>query len=315
MTMTTSPQVSVVMAVYNGEQTLADTLESILTQQGVDFECIVVNDGSTDLSRDILQHYSEKDTRLRVIEQDNQGLTRSLIRGCAEARGEFIARQDAGDVSLPGRIQKQSNFLHSHADFCMVSCGTRMVGLQGEELQIVQQTEEDAEQGLHRLALAEICGPSHHGSVMFRRNLYNRVGGYRFQFAVAQDLDLWIRLAEHGRHWAVQEVLYQAALTPGSISMVNRDQQLVSAQFIIEAARLRRAGKSEQQILDNAVAFSAREANTRKQGNVANGYYFLGCCLLRRDPVAARSYFQSARQADPLHFKAWFRLLQTWFSA
>ena len=90
------PEVSVVMSVYNGASHLFATLDSILSQEGVKFEFIVVNDGSSDKTGRILNDYAQRDSRLRIIHQENTGLTRALIRGCDAARGEFIARQDAG---------------------------------------------------------------------------------------------------------------------------------------------------------------------------------------------------------------------------
>src|SRR5262245_28979404 len=121
------PEVSVVMSVYNGASHLAATLESILAQKGVAVEFIVVNDGSTDKSGHILNDYASRDGRLRIIHQENTGLTRALIRGCDAARGEFITRQDAGDISLPGRLARQRIILDSEPAVVMVSCATRFV--------------------------------------------------------------------------------------------------------------------------------------------------------------------------------------------
>src|SRR5262249_52832345 len=106
--MKTYPEVSVVMSVYNGASHLAATLDSVLSQEGVELEFIVVNDGSTDKAGEILDDYARRDGRVRVIHQQHTGLTYALIRGCAAATGEFIARQDAGDVSLAGRLALQS---------------------------------------------------------------------------------------------------------------------------------------------------------------------------------------------------------------
>src|SRR5262245_3000266 len=100
--MNTVPDVSVVMSVYNGADRLHETIESILSQDGVSLELIIVNDGSTDGSEIVLDKYARREQRLRILHQGNQGLTRALIAGCAAARGEYIARQDAGgDISLP----------------------------------------------------------------------------------------------------------------------------------------------------------------------------------------------------------------------
>ncbi len=100
--MVQKPEVSVVMSVYNGAGSLPATLQSVLSQEGCHFEFIVVNDGSSDASGRILDEWSARDARLRVIHQANTGLTRALIRGCSEARGEFIARQQ-------GRRQRSWN--------------------------------------------------------------------------------------------------------------------------------------------------------------------------------------------------------------
>src|SRR5258708_9087954 len=92
------------MGVYNAGGTLRETLDSILTQEEADFELIAVDDGSTDGCGALLDEYAARDRRLRVLHQDNRGLTRSLITGCAAAAGRFIARQDAGDLSPPRRF-------------------------------------------------------------------------------------------------------------------------------------------------------------------------------------------------------------------
>ena len=106
--MTAEPTISVVMSVYNGADTLRDTVESVLSQEGVDFEFIIVNDGSSDASASILDDLAAADARIRLLHQANQGLTKALINGCALARGQYIARQDVGDYSLENRLLRQS---------------------------------------------------------------------------------------------------------------------------------------------------------------------------------------------------------------
>src|SRR5438128_1485891 len=105
------PVVSVVTSVYNGERYLLPSLESVLGQQGVDLELVVVNDGSTDRTGQILDDLASRDNRLRVLHQTNRGLTEALARGCSEARGRYIARHDADDLSLPGRLRRQQRLL------------------------------------------------------------------------------------------------------------------------------------------------------------------------------------------------------------
>ena len=105
--------VSVVMSVYNGAKYLRESVESVLSQEGVAFEFIIVNDGSTDDSGIILAEYAARDDRIRIIEQENTGLTRALIRGCDEAQGKYIARQDADDISMPNRLLQLQNLISS----------------------------------------------------------------------------------------------------------------------------------------------------------------------------------------------------------
>ncbi len=121
-----NPDISVVMSVYNGSRYLRRSVESILSQEGSDFEFIIVNDGSTDESGSILAEYAAADRRLRVIDQENTWASPSaLIRGCAQARGEYIARQDVGDISCPDRLVKQFSCIRNNREASLVSCGTR----------------------------------------------------------------------------------------------------------------------------------------------------------------------------------------------
>ena len=212
------PEVSVVMSVYNGAPVLVGTIDSILSQDGIELEFLIVNDGSTDKSGEILDDYARRDSRVRVIHQKNAGLTRALVRGCALSTGEFIARQDAGDVSLPGRLAVQVGVLKSNPTVVMTSCGTRFIGPAGEVLYEICQHGVELHRGLQHIEIERLKGPSHHTSVMFKRKSYEAVGGYRPQFKVAQDLDLWTRLSEVGICWATPEVLCEARLDKNSIS-------------------------------------------------------------------------------------------------
>jgi glycosyltransferase involved in cell wall biosynthesis len=307
------PQVSVLMSVYNGADRLLDTLKSILNQEGVDLEFIVVNDGSTDETLSILQRCAEKDNRLRIIDQENRGLTRSLIRGCNKARGEFIARQDAGDISLPGRLQKEIDCLVSHSGVVLVSCGTRFVDPQGERVREVMQPDNEAREGLGRHTLAEIRGPSHHGGTMFRRRVYEKAGGYRSQFQVAQDLDLWTRLNAHGKHAALNEILYMAELSPDSISSTKRALQINTAELILECTRRRNCGGDETSLLEKAETLDINRKRSNKRLKRAEFFYFLGSCTASENRDRAHVYFREALKNNPFHVKALFRYLKVVF--
>ncbi|MEK6285232.1 MAG: glycosyltransferase [Acidobacteriota bacterium] len=307
--MTEQIEVSVVMSVYNGADHLRESVDSILSQEGVSLELIIVDDGSTDESDRISGEYADRDSRVRVVDQENQGLTRALINGCAAARGKYIARQDAGDVSMPGRLRKQLTCIKERPDASLVSCGTRFVGPQDEYLYDVTRNPCDATERLLTLDPAVIEGPSSHPSTMFPRAAYEAVGGYRSAFYFGQDLDLWIRLAEQGEHIVLPEVLYQAAVTVQSISGLYRREQVEIAKLILASAGLRRRSINDVGILNQVKLMKPSTKRQQDRLQRAKALYFIGSCLRkRRNPVAAH-YFQQALRSNPFHVKSALRLL------
>lgn len=304
-----TPEISVVMSVYNGSEHLRDSIESILSQQGVDLEFIVVNDGSTDGSLRIVEEYAACDRRIRLINQENQGLTKALIRGCAEVRGKFIARQDCGDISLPGRLQKQLELAQRNTDAVLVSCGTRFIGPHGEHLFDSIQNSRGATNDLLAMNLDGLRGPSHHGSTFFQAELYREIGGYRPQFYFAQDLDLWKRMIERGKHIVIPEILYETFFSESSISGLYRKQQVENTKIILECTRRRRSGMSEEPVLEKASTI--RPTLGRDPGRIseARSLYFIGSCLRKNGNPKAAYYFKRAFAAFPLHLKSAVRLL------
>lgn len=307
--MNSRPDISVVMSVYNGARDLSKTIDSVLSQKGVSFELIVVNDGSTDQTPQLLEQYARRDPRIRVLHEQNQGLTRALVKGCAEARGKYIARQDAGDKSLTDRLVKQLGFIDREPGAAFISCGTRFVGPMGEPLYDVIREVDGATEALQRLHLDKIQGPSHHASTIFSKRLYEHVGGYRGAFYFAQDLDLWIRLAEQGTHAVMPDLLYEAAITVGSISGLHRKEQIKTAALILESARLRRAGLSDKKVLEAARQIKPGLVRKSSRLRRAKALYFIGMCLKKSRNPQATSYFRQSLCAYPLHVKSAVRLL------
>jgi len=309
-----NPEVSVVMSVYNGAKYLRESLESILSQEGVDFEFIIVNDGSTDDSGDILAEYASQDNRISILEHENVGLTRSLIKGCNVASGKFIARQDTGDVSLPGRLNKQLEHLKSNKEVTLVSCWAIFTGPEGEELYRVERHDSPAE-ATRKLRISDLMrfqGISHHGSAMFRKNDYIRAGGYREQFYFAQDLDLWLRLTDIGLLSFIEEVLYKARLSVSCISTKHHDYQVELTHIIIKLAKAREQDGDESDLLQQATTI--KPSNTKSAPrDKANGLYFIGKCLIDRKDRRGIKYLKKAVKFNPLLLKAWFHLFLVGF--
>lgn len=196
-------KVSVVMAVHNGERFLSEAIESILDQTFKDFEFIIIDDGSTDKTPKILEKYSKKDERIRLIAQNNQGLTKSLNRGISKARGKYIARMDADDVSLPERLETQYEFMERNEE--VVMCGTlaeevdengkKLSGKKAPKLYLDSLPTDPHE--IRRAILRR--NPFVHPSIMARRQALIKTGGYDESLAYSQDYDLYLRLIQKGQ--------------------------------------------------------------------------------------------------------------------
>jgi glycosyltransferase involved in cell wall biosynthesis len=306
-----TPDVSVVMGVFDEQERLAGSIESILQQVDVSLELIVVDDGSSDRSGQILDEYARQDPRLRVIHQNNQGLTRALINGCMEARGPYIGRQDVGDLSAPDRLARQKALLDALPEVTFVSCWTEFVGPGLEPLYVgrgsgmvaypAQILCDDAEDGV-------LDGPTQHGSVLFRKDAYCRAGGYRPQFYYGQDWDLWYRLAALGWFSMVELPLCRAMIDPAGISARNKKMQASLARLSREALRLRRLGLSEQDVLSEAATIRPRHSEGRRSS--AAGLYFVGECLRRNGDRRAEDYFWKSIKSYPTSARSWVRLVQ-----
>ena len=304
-------EVSVVMSVYNGAQHLHRTLDSILAQRDVVFELVVIDDGSIDGSAAILEEYARGDTRIRVIRQENRGLTRALITGCSEARAPYIARHDCGDTSHADRLRKQKEALDRDPGIAFVSCWTTMVGPGGELLFTAQGSGAAATEPMWILDPSQTWGtkdgPSRHAAVMFRVDAYRKAGGYRPEFYYGQDWDLWYRLAERGKFRMIPEALYTANFDVGTISAGARVAQQKLAKLSLAAMKARARGEPETEILRRAANVGKQKAPLCAE---ARGLYFIGEILRRNDNARARSYFLRAIRSCPLHAKAWLRLAQ-----
>lgn len=229
-----APKISVIMAVYNGERHLREAMESILGQTFGNFEFIVIDDGSTDSTARILRSF--EDPRLKVKRQENVGLTKSLNKALSMAKGDYVARQDADDVSSRERFEKQVAFLDANPDIALVGSWMTHIDGEGDTIGITRlPTDPD------RIAAAlpisnEFC----HGSIMARRTALQSLGGYREQFTYAQDYDLVLRLSEQARLANIPDVLYRHRLALDMISIKQRGRQSAFAEIARRYWRQRR---------------------------------------------------------------------------
>lgn len=188
--MATGPCVSVIMSVYNGAPHLYACVQSILQQHFRDFEFLIVNDGSTDGSSEILRNLAKTDDRIRLIERENRGLVASLNELVAAARAPLLARMDSDDISMPDRLSRQVAYLADHPDVGILGCNTHDLDENG----VITRAREKypLSPATARLSL-EHGPPVCHPSVMMRTTLIRRLSAYRPAFRHAEDYDLWLR--------------------------------------------------------------------------------------------------------------------------
>ncbi len=210
-----APVISVVMSVYNGQKYLRESIDSILNQTYKNFEFIIINDGSEDNSLDMLLEYQIGDNRVLIVNQNNVGLTRSLNRGVKLATSEYIARQDADDISIHSRLEKQLNYMENHPKVAVIGCFGDVFNVNG-----VLRTGRDSKfsrEGIKRhLASKNLFM---HGSAMVRKSCLAKVGFYREFFRHSQDYDLWLRLSQYFDIDILPECLYQYRVTPQAVSV------------------------------------------------------------------------------------------------
>jgi glycosyltransferase involved in cell wall biosynthesis len=218
-----APAVSILMGVRDGARWLRDAVESVWAQTCGDLELIVVDDGSTDATPDLLASF--RDPRLRVERQLRAGLARALNRSLGLARGPLIARLDADDLALPERIARQRAFLDAHPEVGVLGTGAREVDADGRELRTIRPPQDD--RAIRRALIRR--NPFVHSSMMMRRALVEQVGGYDPSFPVAQDYDLWLRLSGVTRMANLPEPLVVRRLVPGRVTL-ERDSARLRAE-------------------------------------------------------------------------------------
>lgn len=229
-----APRVSVIMSAHNTQDYIRLAVESVLSQEYRNFEMIVVDDGSTDGTSHILQELA-CDTRVRLIRQDPAGLTTSLNTAASFAQGEYIARQDADDVSLPKRFALQVEFLDATPHVALVGTASDVINENGYRIgQITPPVKHE-----EIVAMLRTSNCITHGSVMFRRAAFESVGGYDIRFPMAQDYDLWLRLSEVYHLANLAKALYQYRVWPGSISIRSAGLQEDYRELARQLARTR----------------------------------------------------------------------------
>ena len=253
--MSAAPQVTVFSCWYNRMEGLEESVRSILDQTGVELEYVIVDDASTDGTAERLQ--AIRDPRLRVLRNpQNIGFVRSANRAVRAGVGHYVAVHGAGDISLPGRLERQVAFLDRNSRAVAVG-----VGVESHNLVSGRRYRLDSTQG----EKDELRYTYSHGEVMFRRPPFEQVGGYREIFYYTQDKDLWHRLSEHGELGLIEELLYHRRVTEDGVAQdpVKIARQAIFSNLMMHSAAERRHGRPDPVARYHALALLTQPGTER----------------------------------------------------
>lgn len=207
------PQVSVIIPMYNAEHFVHEALTSILQENSIPLEIIVVNDKSTDNSLEKV--LTIRDPRIRIVTGEGKGIAACFNTGLANVRGNIVMRCDADDVYPSGRIKYQAEWLNSHLDFGAICGGFSTIDITGKHLRKL------TDNGDTREITSELCNgitSTHYCSFAVRANILHELNGMREYFITAEDIDLQLRVSEHCRVWFEPDTYYLYRLHNASIT-------------------------------------------------------------------------------------------------
>lgn len=241
--------VSVVMAVCNGERFLKESVGSVLKQTYANLELIVVNDGSIDKTKEILDNIEDK--RLKVIHlEENKGAAAALNTGISRARGTWIAIQDADDISYRTKIAEQVKYVRTHPH--LVGVGTLVEYIPGDSSiskSFIKWLTKNRNAVIKRRQIRKTryyISPLTHSTVMFAKAVFWEVGGYNPEFKILYDYDLWLRLLEKGEMEKVPKTLLKYRVLGSSLSRQNRINTTNEIQAASSKAICRLLGGNSQ---------------------------------------------------------------------
>jgi glycosyltransferase involved in cell wall biosynthesis len=243
--MRSSPEISVLMSVRNGHPHLARAVASILAQTFSDFEFVIVDNASDDGSAEYVDAVARRDARIALLRNERDlGHSGGLNRGLAECRGEWVARMDADDVAMPGRLARQLAFVRENPDVEATSCVAWYIdgaGRRAGRTVVLLATREDFE----RFRRENVPIALLHPGAFIRRSLFQSLGGYRGEFDPANDVDLWCRIADRHLILTQPEPLMEYRIHGASVSASKFEHGRLKQLWARDSMIARRAGQAE----------------------------------------------------------------------
>ena len=253
------PEISVVMSVYNGQEYLRLAMDSILGQTFGEFEFIIVDDGSTDASMDIIRSYG--DARIRVIRQQNTGIAGALNNGVNAARGKYIARMDADDISHPDRLRLQYEYMEKNHSVDIIGTQAYMINEEGD---VIGKKTKPVSSYVIAKAIEYAC-PIIHPTYLARKEVYKELGGYREKFPPAEDYDFLLRAIDAGKKLEnLDKHLLYYRLSLVDERPVRARCQMIKTRLVIRLHKNRlRNEKEDEEILRRVSSMALKGVSAR----------------------------------------------------
>jgi len=235
-------EVTIITGYYNRENYVKESIESLVNQTFEDIDIIIFDDASTDNTYILLKEFETRDSRVRVIRNDkNKGFVNSLIDIIGGITSKYIAIHGSGDISFANRIEEQFHFLENNPEFGVVSSLRSIIIADGQSKAITVRTGEIGTGDLKK------SNPVTHGCVMFRRNIYEEVGGYRRFFTFAQDKDLWLRMSLVTKIYVIPKVHYLLLKPENTVSrsFSKLIVQRMLSSFSVQLVEMRRTNGND----------------------------------------------------------------------
>lgn len=296
------------MTVYNGEETLEESVTSILRQTFLDFELLIIDDGSTDRTWAMLENFSRQDHRIKIFRQQKAGNSKGRNTLIEKSSCDLIANMDADDYSHPERLQKQYDYMAGHPRTILVSTYAKIIEMNHpEKWRMSTAFKEDA---LNRWYLS-IIPPFIHSSVMFRKSAFVKAGGYKNVEFPAEDYGLWIRMKKFGKLNTIPEVLVEYRMYPRGVSVNNYRKQLALRDEMNFQNMKELYEKNEIPEVKEAMSLlKPYNLNGHQRQVLAKLACLTGCWFVKNgEQKKAKAYFRLALKMDWRRFDAALNLV------
>ncbi|NCD69046.1 glycosyltransferase family 2 protein [Mucilaginibacter agri] len=297
------PQISVLMPAYNAGLYIAEAIRSVLEQTFTDFELLIINDGSTDNTIEVVNSFA--DNRIRLVNQKNEGVAGALNTGLRLSKAQFIARFDADDICYPTRLEVQHDFMQARPQYHIIGSDTDYVDKEGNHI-FHFKAPVIPKQGVDQLSY-QTC-PFIHSSVFYRKASILEQGGYNIYAHTFEDHLLWLKVLKQYPGYNLPQRLIKVRLNPESVTI---DEKWCHPRFLEIKSDALRKGDIGPEAYRELVSIRSEQLNNNINHEAYYGLLAKKFLWNNHNPQKARYNLFKLLAINKLHFKSYLLLLLT----